>query len=113
MSVITAYIAEQLQAYQPQLTRLYRLLKEALPDASEKISYGMPAFFQTKPIIYFGANKHHIGIYPTSEGISFFSDELAGYQTTKSSWHLLYDEPLPEQLIIKVAKHRLTVVKQG
>lgn len=105
MSIITAYIAEQPQAYQPQLTKLYRLLKETLPDASEKISYGMPAFCQTKPIIYFGANKHHIGIYPTSEGISFFAAELAGYHTTKGSWHLPYDEPLPERLIIRVAKH--------
>lgn len=113
MSVITAYIAEQPPAFQPQLKKLYQILKDVLPDAAEKISYGMPTFYQIKPIIYFGANQHHIGIYPTSEGISFFADELAGYQTTKGSWHVSYDEPLPKQLIIKVAKHRLAVVQRS
>lgn len=113
MSVITAYISEQPTEFQPQLTRLYRLLKGVLPDAKEKISYGMPAFIQSQPIIYFGANKHHIGIYPTSEGIAFFAAELVGYPTTKGSWHLNYDEPLPEQLIVKMAQHRLAVVQHG
>ena len=113
MSVITAYIAEQPQEVQGQLTKLYQLLKSVLPDAEEKISYGMPTFFQRKPIIYFGANKQHIGIYPTSEGITFFADELVKYTTTKGSWHLSYTEPLPEQLIEKIARHRLAMVQKG
>lgn len=113
MSVITAYIAEQPAEFQPQLTSLYRLLKGVLPDAKEKISYGMPAFIQSQPIIYFSANKHHIGIYPTGEGISFFAADLAGYTTTKGSWHISYNEPLPEQLIMKMTQHRLAVVQQG
>lgn len=112
MSVITAYIAEQPQEVQGQLTKLYRLLKQTLPEAEERISYGMPTFYENKPIIYFGANKHHIGIYPTSEGIAFFADKLAGYETTKGSWHLPYDEPLPDQLIMMMAKHRLAVVQR-
>lgn len=111
MSVITAYIEEQPAEFQPQLTNVYQLLKNTLPNAEERISYGMPAFFQPKVLIYFGANQHHTGIYPTNEGISFFAKELADYETTKGSWHLPYDEPLPEQLIVKLAQHRLAVVQ--
>lgn len=113
MSVITAYIEEQPAVFQPQLMNVYQLLKGTLPNAEERISYGMPAFFQSKALIYFGASKHHIGIYPTSEGISFLAKELADYKTTKGSWHLPYNEPLPEQLIIKLARHRLAVVQNG
>jgi len=113
MSVITEYIAKRPQQHQQQLTKLYRLLKMVLPNAEERLSYGMPAFFQPKAVLYFGANKQHIGIYPTSEGITFLAAELADYQTTKGSWHVAYDEPLPEQLIIKLAQHRLRVVQQG
>ncbi|MFC6253233.1 iron chaperone [Secundilactobacillus hailunensis] len=113
MTVITEYIAKQPQEHQQQLIKLYRLLKTVLPNAEERLSYGMPAFFQPKAVLYFGANQHHIGIYPTSEGIAFLSAELADYQTTKGSWHVAYDKPLPEQLIINLAQHRLTVVQQG
>ncbi|MCH5461830.1 hypothetical protein HC026_00130 [Lactobacillus sp. LC28-10] len=113
MSVIVDYIQKQPQEIQPQLMNLYDLLKQVLPDAEERISYGMPTFFQPKPVIYFGASKHHIGIYPTNEGISYFAAELTNYVTTKGSWHLSYDEPLPEQLIVRMAKHRLEVVQQS
>lgn len=113
MSVITAYIEDQPVEFQPRLMELYRLLKDTLPNAEEKISYGMPAFFQPKALIYFGASKHHLGIYPTSEGISFLAKNLADYETTKGSWHLPYDEPLPKQLIVKLARHRLAVVQHG
>lgn len=113
MGVIIAYIRKQPQEQQPQLMDLYDLLKQTLPDAEERISYGMPAFFQSKPLIYFGASKHHIGIYPTNEGISHFASELSDYVTTKGSWHISYDEPLPEQLIIQMAQHRLAVIQRS
>lgn len=110
MGVITDYIEAQPVEQQPALTRVYQVLKQTLPDAEERLSYGMPAFFQPKALIYFGANKHHIGIYPTGEGMAFLAANLADFKTTKGSWHLPYDQPLPESLLVAIAKHRLAVV---
>ncbi|MTV81501.1 iron chaperone [Secundilactobacillus folii] len=110
MSVITDYIAEQPAAQQAQLHRVYSLLKQALPAATEAMGYGMPVFKQPTALIYFAANKKHIGIYPTSEGMNYFATELTPYVTTKGSWHLDYDQELPAKLIVAMAKHRLSVV---
>lgn len=113
MNEITEYIARQDPEQQSQLTKVYELLARTLPDAKQTISYGIPAFMQPKAIIYFGASKHHLGIYPTGEGIAYFADELKDYPTSKGSWHIAYDKPLPEDLIVKMAKHRLEVVTKG
>lgn len=110
MTVITDYISKQPSTQQAPLMAVYDILKRTLPDAEERISYQMPAFFQPKALIYFAANQHHIGIYPTGEGMTAFADELVDYVTTKGSWHIPYDQPLPEILLVAMARHRLRVV---
>mgnify|MGYP004469133921 CR=1 FL=1 len=45
MTVIADYIAAQEAVAQPHLTAIYRVLQAALPEAEERISYGMPAFW--------------------------------------------------------------------
>ena len=47
----------------------------------------------------------------TDEGVEQVRKELAGHQTTKELLKVRYDEPLPEDLIRRIAEHRLRVVK--
>jgi uncharacterized protein YdhG (YjbR/CyaY superfamily) len=53
---------------QPILRRVRATIAKAAPDATETISYGMPAFKLRRIVVYFAAFKHHIGLYPPREG---------------------------------------------
>ncbi|WP_125574315.1 iron chaperone [Levilactobacillus huananensis] len=111
MTLITAYIDQAPSETQPQLTAMYQLLKELLPDATEKFSYGMPAFVLGKPVVYFAAMKHHLGFYPTSGPITAFEDDLLGrYKYSKGAVQFAYDQPLPVELITKMVKFRLAEI---
>jgi len=104
---IDEYIATCTEEVQPILQELRKIIKAAAPDAEEKISYQLPAFFQNGPLVYFGVAKNHIGFYPTGTGVEAFKNELIGYVTTKGSIHLPMYKPLPKDLIQKIVKFKV------
>ncbi|MDR0515049.1 MAG: DUF1801 domain-containing protein [Coriobacteriaceae bacterium] len=100
---IGEYIAAQDEALQPRLREVYAVIKKALPQAQEKISYQMPTFRGRRNLIHFAAFKGHIGIYPGVEAIEHFTEALAGYRTSKGTIQLPHDKPLPFELIAQIA----------
>lgn len=91
------------------LENLRQIIKEIVPDATEVISYNMPAFkYHGSLLVYFAACKNHCGFYPGSGStVAQLGDELKGYKTTKGSIHFPYDKPLPKALINKVVLLRI------
>src|ERR1043165_278788 len=49
-----------------KLELVRRTIKKTAPKAEESITYNMPTYKQDGPLIYFGAFKSHIGLYPGS-----------------------------------------------
>lgn len=94
MTPIAAYLATVTPEHRDQLTELYHFIQATLPDATEKISYGMPVFFiNERPVIYFAAMKHHLGLYPTPNPITHFADQLTTFKTSKGAIQLPYNTP--------------------
>jgi uncharacterized protein YdhG (YjbR/CyaY superfamily) len=90
------------------LTALRELIKATVPEAEEKISYGMPAYhFGTKPLIYFAAIKKHIGVYALPESNKAFAQELISYKTGKGSIQFPLDKPMPYNLIKTILQYRV------
>jgi uncharacterized protein YdhG (YjbR/CyaY superfamily) len=89
------------------LKELRAVIKEAAPEATEKISYQMPTFFLQGNLVHFAAYKNHIGFYPTPGGIEAFKKELSKYEGAKGSVQFPIDQPLPFQLISKIVKYRV------
>lgn len=89
-----------------KLEEMRAILKKALPDAQEVISYHMPAFKTTEVLVYYAAAKNHLGYYPTGSPVAEFKKELAGYVTSKGAIQLPYDQDLPEELITQIALFR-------
>ena len=58
---IDEYIAAQDEKIQPRLNEIRSVLRAALPDAEERISWSMPTYWKGKNIIHFAAFKKHIG----------------------------------------------------
>jgi uncharacterized protein YdhG (YjbR/CyaY superfamily) len=91
----------------PEVRRLLQAIQqkveELLPDASRCISYKMPAFKQERVFFYFAAFKKHIGIYPPVTQDAVLIEELAPYRGQKGNLSFSLREPLPIELIGRVA----------
>ena len=91
---------------QAKLQQMREILRQAVPEAEEVISYHMPAFKTSEVLVYYAAAKSHLGYYPTSSGVINFKEELAGYVTSKGAIQIPYGEDLPVQLICDIAQFR-------
>lgn len=106
VSNIDEYINQWPPGIRKKLKQIRKALKEELPEAEEKISYGMPSFYSNGPVVYYAAFKNHIGYFPTADGVIAFKGELLKYKTSKGTIHLPYDEPLPLDLLKRIAIYR-------
>jgi uncharacterized protein YdhG (YjbR/CyaY superfamily) len=85
ISTIDEYIRSFPKEVQKKLEIIRKLIRKLAPEAQEKISYQMPTFYLNGNLIHFAAFKNHIGLYPTSSGISAFQEELSRYKNAKGS----------------------------
>ena len=104
---IDEYIAQFPADVQGKLIEFRRVIIEAAPDATEKITYEMPTFFLHKNLVRFAAFKNHIGFYPAPSGIEAFKDELTAYKTSKGAIQFPIDKPLPLDLIARITAFRV------
>ena len=104
---IDEYIAMFPDDIQERLQTLRATIHDAAPDAEERISYQMPAFALNGNLVYFAAQKSHIGLYPTSSGIAAFEQELSGYESSKGAVRFPLSQPLPLDLITRIVKFRV------
>lgn len=102
ITTIDKYIELCPDNIQNQLQELRLNIKSWIPEATEKISWGMPTFHYHKNIVHFAAHKHHIGIYPGDKAIAFYEKELAAYKTSKGAVQFPYTKKLPYSLIKKL-----------
>ncbi len=83
---IDEYISLQDPAIQPLLQKVRETVHEAAPGAEEYISYSMPSFrYRGKILVYFAAQKKHLGFYATPSANIAFSKELKGYKSSKGA----------------------------
>jgi len=108
---IAAYIREAPREGQPLLGQLYALLKSVAPDAQETIKWGTPFFVEPRFVFAFSAHKAHASFAPAPAVLEAFRTELAKHKTTKGTLHLPYDEPLPEELIRRLAEYSVKLVR--
>ncbi len=106
-TTIDAYIEAQDENIQPLLYKMRAIIKKAAPNATEVISYSMPAFKLYKILVYFACYKKHIGFYPHAEPIKVFANKLVKYKTSKGAIQFPIDKPLPVKLITEIVKFRV------
>ena len=106
-TTIDEYISECPEEVRPVLQKIRSVIKEAAPQASEKISYQMPTFYLNGNLVHFAAHQNHIGFYPTPSGIEAFSDELSIYKSSKGAVQFPLDQPMPYELIGKITRFRV------
>jgi uncharacterized protein YdhG (YjbR/CyaY superfamily) len=88
------------------LEKIRSTIREAVPQAVEKISYRMPAFALDGDLIYFAAFRKHIGVYPPVSGDERLRSDLSRYRGEKGNLKFPLDEPIPYELIARVVEFR-------
>lgn len=89
------------------LEKMRQAISQAAPKATETISYNMPCFRLHNNLVYYAANKSHIGFYPSGSPISVFKEELNNFKTSKGAIQFPLDKPMPTSLIKKIVKFRV------
>ena len=98
---------------QKKLNELRSILKEVAPDATEELKWGKPVFVEKRILFSFAGFKNHMMFMPTGPSLEPFKDELKDYKTGKDTVQFSYDQPIPKELITKIAKYRRTDVLEN
>jgi len=101
---VEGYIAQAPLEARAKLAQLRKIIRSAVPEAKEGISYKMPYYDYHGALVWFAAFKNHVGIFIRPPIIREHKRELKGYITTKSAVHFQMNKPLPIALVRKLVR---------
>lgn len=104
---VDAYIAGFPPATQKLLKQVRAAIKKGAPNAEESISYSMPAYKLSGPLVYFAGYKNHLGFYPGPSAIKKFKENLSAYKGAKGTVQFPIDEAPPLSLITQMVAYRV------
>lgn len=100
---VDEYIDLAPAAIQPLLLTLRKTILDSAPAGTkEVISYKMPTYKYNGNLIHFAFFKNHIGLYPGSDAIEHFSDDLRGLKTSRGAIQIPLDYDISKQLVADI-----------
>lgn len=94
------------------LMKIRETIRAAAPaEATEVISYGIPAFRYKELLIWYAAFADHCSLFPTAAVIEQFSAKLGKFQISKGTIRFPVDKPPSAALIRKIVKARVVQVE--
>jgi len=106
---VDAYLAQVPEPAKVTLQKMRATIRSIVPaEATEGLSYGMPAFRYKGPLVAYAAFKDHCSFFPMQVSlIDRLKDELKQYRTSKGTLQFPPDRPLPAALLKKMVKLRI------
>jgi uncharacterized protein YdhG (YjbR/CyaY superfamily) len=106
---VEAYVAAQPAPVQEILNELRRRVADAVPSATETISYDIPTFkLDGKPLIHVGAWTKHIAVYPAPHGgDEGLQRDVERYRSGKGTLKFQLGEPFPYELFDRLVQAAL------
>jgi len=107
---VDEYLATVPEPARSTLNKMRATIRSAVPpEATEVISYRMPAFKHNRVLVWFAAFSDHCSLFPTAAVIEKFKNELKNFSTSKGTLHFPTNKPLPTALIRKLVKARVAL----
>ena len=104
---VEEYFAAVTEPARSALTQIREAIRSVVPpEATEIISYKIPAFKHKKVLVWYAAFANHCSLFPTAALIDTFKDELKDFSTSKGTVHFPLDHPMPVELIKRMVKER-------
>lgn len=109
LEAVEKYLKRAPEPHRSTLIRIRETLRELLPDATETISYGMPALkVDGKAVAGYAFYKNHCSYFPHSSGVlPRLTDEIEGYEWSKGTLKFPPDSPPPRELLARLVAVRL------
>jgi len=108
MTDVNEYINSKPDEIRVILEKVRNIIRKAAPGAEEGMAYGMPAYkLNGKPLVYFGAQKKHLGFYATPSGHEVFDEKLSDYKRGKGSVQFPFSDEIPYNLIKDMVEFRV------
>jgi uncharacterized protein YdhG (YjbR/CyaY superfamily) len=104
---IDEYLLTVSDEHRAALEKLRKQIRAAAPKAEERISYGVPAFFQNGALVWFAAAKNHCSFFPGGRAVETHQPELKNYSLSKGTIRFQPDKPLPATLVRRIVKERI------
>ena len=106
---VEAYLARVPEPARATLEKVRATIRSVVPaEATEIISYGMPAFRYKGGLVGYAAFKNHCSFFPMNAAlIDTMKEELKEYRTSKGTLQFSPDKPLPAALLKKMVKARV------
>lgn len=108
MSVIDDYLADFDGEHRRLMDALRALIESLVPEADQALSWRMPTYKLNGNLVHFAAGKHHVGLYPGSDGVARFVTELdeLGLKHSKGAIQFPLGAPLPADLVTRIVLFR-------
>jgi len=102
------YLAALPDERRSAVQELRRTIRAAAPEATELISYQMPAFrSHGQFLVSHAAFKNHYSLFPASEAVvTGLGEELTPHLSGKGTIRFRADDPIPSALVTKIVKIR-------
>jgi uncharacterized protein YdhG (YjbR/CyaY superfamily) len=106
---VDKYLARVPQPARTTLQKIRAVIRSAAPrEATEAISYGIPAFKYNGMLVAYAAFANHCSFFPASgELLKEFAEDLKDYPCSKGTIRFAVDKPLPAALVKKLVKARV------
>ena len=105
---VDEYLAGVPPEFRGALQELRETIQRLDPEATERISYRVPTFFDHGMLVGFGAQSTGCSFYTLSPGlVSSLGEELAGFAASGGTIRFTPSHPLPESLVRTIVANRL------
>lgn len=106
------YLARIPEPARSALRKMRAAIRSAVPpEATETISYRMPAFKHKGILVWFASFSGHCSLFPTAAVIEAHKHELNRFRTSKGTIQFPAGKPLPIALLKKLVKTRLAQIE--
>lgn len=109
VATVSTYIANTPPGARKALKALRAAIKSVAPGITERISYGIPTFdVDGRYLLYIAAFRDHVSVYPVTAGmLARYGTAIAPFRSGKGTLRFPLDEPMPIDLVVKLARVRL------
>lgn len=115
MGTVAHAIADVPSPDREALQHVVDVARRLAPDASDGVSYGMPALrVAGKPFVAVVAAKNHLALYPFSPAaIDAVREDLTGFSLSKGTVRFSAARPLPDHVLERLLSARLAEIRGG
>jgi len=105
---VEEYMAQLPDDRRSVMEQLRETIRSAAPDATEAISYNMPAFrLGGRFLVSYEAFKRHYSLFPWSDAmVAELGEDMKPYAVGKGTVRFPADEPIPFALVTRIVEIR-------